>query len=234
MTTHSPQIDLTTPRRVGQIVEAAFRLYARMPLVFMCLAGIIVVPYVIVNDLVTNAKHVSSPTVLVLFLASVAIVTPFIVAMQMQVLIDLGAGQRPAIRDVIARGLRVLPVVAAADIVANLIAIAGLFFFVIPGLLAAVRLAVAAPVAATERVGWPEAIRRSFGLTRGNAWRVFGLILIEDALTYLVAAVAGAASPALVVVGILGTTIAQSFCMLLICLLYFDLRAREAAPITAG
>ncbi|MGH2861852.1 MAG: hypothetical protein ACRDLT_10170 [Solirubrobacteraceae bacterium] len=233
MTEHSSQIDLKVPRGVGQIVAAALRLYLQMPLLFMCLAGIIVIPYRIVDDLVTNARHASSATVLVLLLANVALVTPFIVAMQMQVLLDLGAGRRAAIPDVLARGLRALPMVAAAEIVASLIAFAGLVFFVFPGLLAAVRLAVAAPVAACEQVSWPEAIRRSFGLTRGSSWRVFGLILIEDALTYLVAAVTGAASPALVVIGILGAIIAQSFCMLLIGLLYFDLRAREAAPVAS-
>lgn len=233
MTDHSPQIDLEAPRRVGQIVAEALRLYARMPLLLMSLAGIIVIPYSIVNDLVTHARHVSSATVLVLFLANVALVTPFIVAMQIQVLLRLGAGERPVISDVIARGLRTLPVVAAADIVASLIAFAGLFFFVIPGLLAAVRLAVSAPAAASERVSWPDAIRRSFSLTRGNAWRVFGLILIEDVLIYLVAAATRAASPALVVIGIVGAIIAQSFCVLLICLLYFDLRARETASVAS-
>ncbi len=233
MTEPAHQIDLSSPRSVGQILDAAFRVYVRMPLLFIFLAGIIVIPYSVVNDLVTNVKHVSSSTIVVLLLANVAIVTPVIVALEMQVLIDLGAGRRPVLGDVLVRGLKVLPTVAAAEIVANLIAFAGLFFFIVPGLLAAIRLAVAASTAATEQVSWPDAIRRSFSLTRGNSWRVFGLILIEDALTYLVAAITGAASPALVVIGIAGAIVAQSFCVLLIGLLYFDLRARETAPVAS-
>ena len=78
-------------------------------------------------------------------------------------------------------------VVAAADIVAGLCELVGLIFLVVPGLFAAIRFAVAAPVAAIEHVSWPDAIRRSIQLTRGNFWRVLGVLAIQGVLTYLVA-----------------------------------------------
>jgi hypothetical protein len=229
----SPTIDLTRPRTISQIVSAALRLYARWPLLFMALAGIVAVPYSVANVLVSNSRHVSSSTLLILYLANAALVTPMIVALQMQAIVDLGAGRRPALRDVIARGLRVVPVVAAAEIIAALVAFAGLLFFVIPGLIAAVRLAVVAPVAATEGVAWPDAIKRSLRLTQGNAWRVLGLILIEDLINYLGAVILQSASSAAVVAGVLIELVAQSFCILLISLLYFDLRARETALVAS-
>jgi hypothetical protein len=227
----SPQIDLSTPRTVGQILDAAFRIYARRPLLFMCLAGIVLVPYGAVFLLVSSSKHVSAATEFILALADLALVNPFIAALEMQALIDLGDGRRPEIPDVISRGVKVLAVVAAADIVAGLCEFVGLLFFLVPGLLAAVRLAVAAPVAATERVSWPEAIRRSLQLTRGNFWRVLGLLAIQAVLTYLVALIIGGSSVAGVIVGAVLAILAQSFCTLLINLLYFDLRARETAPV---
>jgi hypothetical protein len=225
------EIDLSSPRSNGQILDAAFRTYARRPLLFMFLTAIVLIPYGVVVVLVAQSKHVSSATELLLALAELALVNPFIAALQMQALLDLGEGRQPRLGDVVARGLRVLAVVAAADIIAGICEVAGLFFFVIPGVFAAVRLAVAAPAAATEQVTWPEAIRRSLELTQGNFWRVLGLLAIQAVLTYLVALVLGSSSVAGVVIGALLAILAQSFCMLLINLLYFDLRARRTAPV---
>lgn len=231
MSDPSSQIDLSSPRTNGQILDAAFRTYARRPLLFMFLTAIVLVPYGVVVVLVAQQKHVSAATELLLALAELALVNPVIAALQMQALLDLGEGRQPHITDVVARALRVLAVVAAADIIAGICEVAGLFFFVIPGVFAAVRLAVAAPVAATERITWPEAIRRSLELTQGNFWRVLGLLAIQAVLTYLVALILGAGSVAGVAVGAVLAVVAQSFCMLLINLLYFDLRARQTAPV---
>lgn len=231
MSDPSSQIDLSSPRTNGQILDAAFRTYARRPLLFMFLTAIVLIPYGVVVLLVAQSKHVAAATELLLALAELALVNPVIAALQMQALLDLGEGRQPRLTDVVARGLRVLAVVAAADIIAGICELVGLFFFVIPGLFAAVRLAVAAPVAATEGITWPEAIRRSLELTQGNFWRVLGLLAIQAVLTYLVALILGAGSVAGVAVGALLAVLAQSFCMLLINLLYFDLRARRTAPV---
>ena len=226
------QIDLTVPRTIGQILDTAFRLYARMPFLFMFLAGIIVVPYELIKIIVDQGKHISTSTELILLLADLALVNPFISALEMQALIDVGEGRRPQIRDVIRRGVLVLPVVAAAQIAAGLSEIVGFLIFVIPGIYLGVRLAVAAPVAASEHTNWPDAIRRSLWLTRGNFWRVLGVLAIQGLLTYLVALIVGnGSSVAPTIVGLALAVLAQSFCTLLINLLYFDLRARGQAVV---
>ena len=216
---------------MGQLLDTALRIYARLPLLFTVLAGTVVVPYEVVVLLVSHGKHVSATAELLLTLANLALVNPCVAAMVMQALIDLGEGRRPHGADVIRRGLMVLPVVAAAEIVAQLAEFAG-FLLVIPGVIVAVRLAVAAQVAATEKTDWPGAIRRSVRLTRGNFLRVLGLVAIQWLLTYLVALfIAHASSPAPTVVGLVLGVLSQSFCTLLISLLYFDLRARDAARV---
>lgn len=225
-------LDISSPRTIGQILDTALRLYARMPLLFLVLAAIVLIPYEIVTVLVTQGNHVASAATFLLALADIALVNPSIAALQMQLLLDLGEGRAPALRSVVQRGVQVLPVVAAAEIVASLGELAGLLFFLIPGLILAVRWAVAAPVAAAERTNWPTAIRRSVLLTRGNFWRVVGLLAIQVVLTYLVAAIIGARSTTVAeIVGMALAILAQSFCTLLINLLYFDLRAREGAAV---
>ncbi len=228
----STQIDLTSPRSVGQILDAGLRLYARRPLLFMFLAGVVVVPYEVITILVEQGKGTSAATDLVLLLAALALVNPCIAALEMQVLLDLGEGRPPEIRDVIRRALAVLPVVAATEIVAGLSEAFAVLFFVIPGVYLGARLVVAAPVAAAENTNWPGAIRRSFWLTRGYFWRVLGLLAIQALLLYLVAVIVdGGKSLATTIVGLLLAILAYSFCTLLVSLLYFDLRARESAPV---
>lgn len=228
-----PRLDLRASRSVGQILETGAKVYARTPLLFAFLAAIILIPYGIAEVLVTDAKHVSAGTELILTLADVALVNPFIAAMQMQALLDLGSGSRPAVASVVRRGVQVLAVVAAADIVASLIAFCGLFLFVIPGLLAAIRLAVVAPVAAAEGIAWPDALRRSVRLTARNGWRVLGLLAIQAAVTYAVALMLASNAIGVAIIGAVLAIVAQSFCTLLIGLLYFDLRAREVASVAS-
>lgn len=233
MTDSLPRLDLRIPRSVAEILRTGAKVYARMPLLFAFLAAIILIPYGAVDVLVTDARHVPASTELILTLAEVALVNPFIAAMQMQALLDLGEGRRPAVASVVPRGVRVLAVVAAADIVASLVAFGGLFFFIIPGLLAAIRLAVVAPAAAAEGIAWPDALRRSVQLTAGNAWRVLGLLAIQAAVTYVVALMLASNAIGVAIVGAVLAIVAQSFCTLLIGLLYFDLRARAAAPVAS-
>jgi hypothetical protein len=224
-------LDLSSPRTVGQILDAGFKVYSRRPLLFISLAAIVLIPYGVATVLVAHAKHVPTTTDVLILLADLAVVNPFVSALQMQALMDLGSGIRPAVPDVIRRGVRVLAVVAAADIVAGIVEFAGLLLFVIPGLLAAIRLAVVAPAAAAERITWPEALSRSAGLTQGNSWRVLGLLAIQGVLSYLALSIESAKSVAVAIIGAALWIVAQSFCTLLINLLYFDLRARKVAPV---
>ena len=223
-------IDLDTPRTIGEIVRLTMGVYARRPLLFMFLAGVVIVPYE-VAFLVVTASGTGVPVTVALLLALIelALVNPLIEALEMQVLIDLGSGATPRLGSVFGRALRALAVVAAAQIVVGLSVAVGFVLFLVPGIYIAVRLAVAAPVAAAEPTHWPGAIRRSVTLTRRNFWRVLGLLAIQGFIIYLVALIVGANSVAAVIVGLILAVLAQSFTTLLVSVLYFDLRARSAA-----
>jgi hypothetical protein len=54
------------------------------------------------------------------------------------------------------------------------------------------RLALVAPVAAAEQGGPIEIIRRSWGLTRGNFWRLLGFLILLGIVFFVVAMVVGA------------------------------------------
>jgi hypothetical protein len=227
------RLDLNSPRTIGQILKAALLLYARLPLLFIFLAGIVVVPYEIVVVLLAQGKGgLSLSTELVLRLVQLALIDPFIAALQVQVLLSLAGAERPRIVDVIRRGLLVLPVVAAAEIIAGIGIAIGALFFIIPGVILAIRWAVVAQVAAAERTDWPTALRRSAQLARLNYWRILALVAIVTLLNQVPADVTGTAKHlGATIAGMILALLVYSFGTLLTSFLYFDLRARESAPV---
>jgi hypothetical protein len=226
-------LDLGRQRKLGEILGTAVRLYGRAPLLFMFLAGIVVVPYEVVVVLLEHGKGgLAVSAELVLLLVELALIDPCVAAVQVQALITIGAGERPQIPDVIRRGLIVLPVVAAAEIVAGVGIAIGALVFIIPGLLLAIRWAVVAQAAAVERTNWPTALRRSGQLARRNYWRIFAILVIVGVLNEIPADITGAGDHlAATIIGIALAIMVHSFGTLLTNLLYFDLRARENAPV---
>jgi hypothetical protein len=226
-------LDLSGPRTIGQILGTGLRLYLRLPLLFLSLAAIVVVPYEVVVVLLEHGKGgLPVGTELLLVLVELALIDPCIAAVQVQVVLDLGEGRRPQITDVIRRGLAVLPVVAAAEIIAGIGIAIGVLCFVIPGVLLALRWAVVAQAAAVERTDWPGALRRSAQLARRNYWRILGLVFIVGILNEIPADVTGPGKHlGVAIIGIVLAILVHSFGTLVTNLLYFDLRAREATAV---
>lgn len=96
-------------------------------------------------------------------------------------------GRPPSLRE-IARTVKYGPLIAIDLIYGALVAV-GLVLFVVPGLLAFVWLALAAPVIEIEHRGVREALKRSVHLVRGKFAIVAGVMipieLVGDALTNL-------------------------------------------------
>ncbi len=209
-------------------------MYGRRPLLFLFLAGFVVVPYEVAVVLLEHGRGgLAVGTEAVLLLVQLALVDPCISAVQVQALLDLGDGHEPRIRDVVHRGLVVLPVVAAAEIIAGIGIAVGILCFIIPGLILAARWAVVAQVAAVERTDWPSALRRSAELARGNYWRIFAVVLTIWLLVGIPADVIGRGGHLLAaIIAVVLAILVHSFATLMTSLLYFDLRARRASPAT--
>src|SRR5581483_4564568 len=177
----APAPDLKRPRTVAEILQTALSLYANHPLLFVGLAIAVVVPYELIVLAVAHASPLgqqrSASTGLILALADFALVGPLVSALQVRAVLMLAEREQPRFWQVIARGLRALPVVAAAEIVAGLGIGVGLLLLLIPGLYLAVRWAVVAQVAAVEGTDWPGALRRSAQLTAGSLLRIFAVLL---------------------------------------------------------
>jgi hypothetical protein len=224
---------------VPEVLATALWLLGRFPLLFVLLALMVVAPYDIAVLLIAKASplgqsHLTASTFLILTLVDFALVGPFVSALQVQALISIGNNEPPRLADVVRRGVVVLPVVAAAEIIAGIGIGVGLILFILPGVILALRWAVVSQVAAVERTDWPGALRRSAVLTSRNYLRIFALLfvvsLINLTLTDAGAALAGTTRHAPeVALGIAVATLTRSFEALALAVLYFDLRARQPA-----
>jgi hypothetical protein len=235
----SRRIEVQEPRSVLQIAGAALALYGRYPVLLAVLALAVVTPYELLVLAVTGSaplghQSASPGTSVILSLLDVALVGPFVSALYVQAVATIDRGERPTLLSVAQRGLLVLPVVAAAQIVAAIGIGIGVFAFVIPGVILLIRWAVVAQVAAAERTDWLGALRRSGQLTAGNYVHVLGLVALTTVVTLLLSqageAVTGTSAHApQVALGIVVQTVVRSFAALTTAILFFDLLARKAA-----
>jgi hypothetical protein len=232
--------EIERPRSLAQIIGEALDIYQRFPLLFLTLALGVIAPYELIvlaatgdGPLASTAHQNVGVTYLVLLIRT-ALVGPLISALHMHAVLLIGERATPRLGQVALRGLRVLPVVAAAAIIAALGIGLGFLALIVPGVILLLRWVVVAQVAAVENEGWQPALARSRELTRGHYRHIAGLIVVTGVLAFGVEAgvraiplgdTSGVASVAL---GIAARTVTASFSALTLALLYFDLRARHS------
>ncbi len=240
MSTRTSVVDLGAAKSVGRVLSDSVRCYGAYVWLFAALTVAVVAPYAvlvwIIDDqslfALTGSYGVSDT--LVLFLLPILIVQPFISALHVNALVEIGQGRAPALADVFRRGVRALPVVAAAEVMSALGTGLGFILLIVPGILLLVRWTVVAQTAAIERVSWLDALRRSAELTKGNYLHVLGVVISVTVTNLIIgraiAAVVGSgASIVQILVGLAVQTVLLSFAALTTAMLYYDLIAREPA-----
>lgn len=234
-------IELDRRRSVGEILRLALDLYRDYPWLFLILAAAVMAPYdlailAVVGRGPLARAHESFAVNTLLSVLNFSLIGPLISALHVHALVLIGEGRRPRLGRVALSGLRVLPVVSAAEIVANVGIFAGFLALIIPGVLLALRWSVVAQAAAVEHEGWLPALRRSRQLTEGHYSHIIGLVFVTGALSFVVRfgtaaiPVGSSSGVASVTLGIAIDTIRASFVALTLAVLYFDLIARAAEP----
>jgi hypothetical protein len=235
----SSKVDLGRAKSVGEIIADALRCYLAYPVLFATLTLAVVVPYAVIVGLVEGANLIGGTShgalaAFVLVLVALLLVGPLISALHVHAVVELGAQRVPKVREVFARGVRVLPVVAAAQVVAGIATALGFVLFIVPGLFLLAVWAVVAQVAAIENTDWMGALRRCAELTSGSRWHALGVVLSVGLINAIIARLFGAAvgsgvSAGALITGVVVETITLSFAALTGAMLYYDLRARAAS-----
>jgi hypothetical protein len=247
-------LELERPRALSELIGAAVDVYFRVPILFLVLAAIAVVPWELILLLITGdgplaLGHAGFIVGQLVGLAGYFFVTPLIAAFHVHAVGQFGDGGRPRLFATLRRSLPTLPVVVLVTGITGIATTIGIALLIVPGLLLLSRWAVVSQTAALEGGGWTDALRRGADLTDGHRWDVFWVIVVTGvivAVPWLIAQrIFGhtTTTAASFVVGTALQVFMRSFGALVLALLYFDLKGRrsvasvepeEPAPVAEG
>lgn len=94
--------------------------------------------------------------------------------------------RRPTVGGAIAAAFATVGFYFTVSLLAYLLVLVGLFFFIVPGLYLAARFSAVGPVIVAEpRRGIVATLKRSLEVTKGHGWQVLGLLVIVYLLLYV-------------------------------------------------
>lgn len=100
-------------------------------------------------------------------------------------------GARAGVGDSLATGLRAFLPLILVSLLFAIAVVFGFMFLVVPGLMIICAWCVAVPALVADRTSISGAFRRSADLTRGNRWRIFGLLVLVWIIALVIGAVVG-------------------------------------------
>jgi len=223
---------------VGGTLSQAFSVYGSQAGVLLPVAFMLFLVVAVVNGILAH-----SLVLLPLTLAVSVIAGTLYQGMVVGLVSDVQDGRRDSsVEDLIrSTGPVILPLIGAGILAGIAIGI-GFLLFIIPGLILLTLWSVIAPVIVVERTGVFEAFGRSRALVRGNAWQVFGVIVVVFVIAAVVQAILGAISSGisgslavLIIFNVISSTVTAPIVALVAAVIYFRLRkieqgAQPAAP----
>jgi len=175
---------------IGDVLGKTFSIFFSNLLPFALLTGVAMSPLLILEgytSAVVKTPGAPSPQTLVplLLLVLLSVFCPYLAtgAITYGVFQQL-RGKDATIGDCLGRGLSALLPVLGLAIVQGVAVTLGLMLCLIPGLLLALRWAVAVPAMVTERTGVGESLSRSTYLTDGSRGEVFGVLFVLGLLQF--------------------------------------------------
>jgi hypothetical protein len=237
-------------------VDGAVKLYRRDWLALIGIAAVLLIPVTFLqiwltqtvvgslNEFGTQQEFEAVTTQILLVtvvfgLVQILIVQPFLVAAISRAAADAYLGERVTMGRTFRFALSRLPAILWVTIITSIVTIIGFILLIIPGIIALVRLTLTPAVVVVEDVRGTSAVSRSWNLTAGNFWRVLGTLILAGLISVVGAAIIQIPSEVATSllgpdgwpVSALGTAIASvlitPFSLLIVVLLYFDLRVRK-------
>jgi hypothetical protein len=218
--------------RAGDVVNETFSIYGQN---FLALFGSAIAVFVIVGlvaGLLRNGGAVLIALATIVQLAGYALYTGFVVALvrdvrdgrRDQTVGDLFSAASPAILSLIVFGILFGVAVGI-----------GIVLFIVPGLILITFWSVGAPAIVIEEAGPIAAFGRSWRLVRGDAWSVFGALILILLIVIGIGIVLGViATPigngATVVASIVSNVLTAPIYAIAVSVLFFDLGGGAGIP----
>lgn len=222
---------------VGDVISETFSIYGQN---LGVLLGSALLVFVVVG-LISGLLQSTNSLVLALLAAVVRVVGDALyVGFVVELVSDVRDGRRDqTVGDLFsAASPYILPLIGFG-IVAGIGITFGLILLIVPGLILLTFWSVGAPSIVVEGVGPFDAFGRSWKLVRGEAWPVFGVLLIAFLIVVAVSAVLSAIGAAIGVAGfvvgaIIAATITAPVYALAVSVLFFDLGGGAGIPDLAA
>ncbi len=203
------------PRRVGEILDAAIKLYVSNARVVMGSAAAVVVPLQIISGLVLLSIYNDGRDISVGFASFGTTLTPaeanarlgasgineligfvggaFVLAACVKALSDAYVGQQPTVQVSLRFGLRRLLPLICLEIIYVIGQIFGFVLLIIPGIWLYAAWSVRVPALVIERAGPFRALGRSRRLVKGRWWPTAGVLLVSTIMVAVIGDVIAAA-----------------------------------------
>ncbi len=242
------------PKRLGEILTAAFNIYKANASQLILIVAVVVVPLSLISAVfsgvvfapdkvkVTNIggevvfDYAGRGLGVALLAGAIGALIAVLISAVLQAAI-LRAAAQATIGDPVdveasyRYGLKRLWSVILVSILVGLVVAVGFILLVIPGIIFLVFLSVSIPVLIVEGRRGTEAMGRSWNLVKGNFWHAFGVIVVAALIVGIISGIIGAIGGDNWAVRWIFTAIAQiltvPFASLVSVLLYLDLRARS-------
>ena len=241
---------------IGELVDGAVKLYRRDWLALTGIAALVLFPLTFIQLWVTQSmvtsvdvfatdaefQAMTTQILLVTLLfagVQLLIAQPFLVAAISRAAADAYLGETVTLGGTLRYAVSRLPAILWVTIITLIVTLIGFILLIIPGIIATVRLTLAPAVVVVEDVRGTSAVSRSWSLTGGHFWRVLGTLILSGIITAVGAAIIQIPAEVIATmigpegwpVSALGTALATAlitpFSLLIVVLLYFDLRVRK-------
>lgn len=231
-----------TPARrisVGDVISETFSIYGQN---LGALLGSAIVVFIVVGvcewALAEIGGWVLGLVAGAIYLAGHALYVGFVV----KLVEDTRDGRRDfSVGDLFSNAMPFILPLIGFGILFSIAVFVGAIFLIIPGLILLTFWSVGAPAIVVEGVGVIDAFRRSWRLVRGNAWQVFGALLVTLLIAIgigivlaLIATPIGDGEVATGIASIVSGALTAPIFALAVSVLYFELAGPKAPPPVAG
>jgi hypothetical protein len=232
---------------VGAVLKRSFSTFFANFVPFFVLALILYLPTllygIITFDELENGNATTDPTGDIIITVISFVLTYILVGALVYGTVQHLGGQRPSLGAIISRGMATIGPVVVIAILLSLVVSIGFLLLVVPGVFLIVAYAVVIPAAVVERAGIMGSFKRSWDLTKGFRWPVFGILLVLLVILILLGLVVGTVGGILAftmgsfmilaVVNYIVSALSGALMSVAIAVTYHDLRVAKEGVSTA-